>query len=78
MTMAKLGHVSNVTTPQPPDPLLGMLNMRAVTEEDEIACDHVYLAPGAFAALAQRGRDAAHRVPLVAQACTCAPLPGGI
>ncbi|MBW6466677.1 MAG: hypothetical protein K0B06_09250 [Brevefilum sp.] len=54
-------------TPQPSDPLLGMLNMLAVTEEDEIACDQVFAALGEFAELAQRGGDVAHLMPLVAQ-----------
>jgi hypothetical protein len=34
-----------------------MLNMLAVTEEGEIACDQVYPALGEFAELAQRGRE---------------------
>jgi hypothetical protein len=36
-----------------------MLNMLAVTEEGEIACDPMFPALGEFAELAKRGRDVA-------------------
>ena len=58
---------SRKPTPQPPEPLVGMLTMLAATEEDEIACDQVFAALGEFAELAQRGEDVAHLMPLVAQ-----------
>jgi hypothetical protein len=49
-----------------------MLNMLAVTEEDEIAPDQVFPALAAFAELAQRGGDAA-RVGRVALAKHLSP-----
>jgi hypothetical protein len=52
---------------KPPGEMQRFLEMLAMTDEQEIACDDVLMALAEFGEMAQRGEDVTALMPLVAQ-----------